>query len=215
MSAKKGSKSRRVVFELPGNLGCCFGRWHWLLLPSEGFWLFGQHLWLCLRHQFFLNTTPPLHTKQAFVLFNDLVSQKWELGPISPEVPLEEGCTPPPQQLPRGHGCATGAEIMIKKAEVLAHEMLWQSTALCRCVELQCCAGQNSSEEDEDHITKELICSARPKDHPFDTFLKEVCEVPIALGRNININTWAFLLGFGCFSSVKGWIEPEDPESSC
>ena len=29
-------------------------------------------------------------------MFNDLVAQKWELGPISPEVPLEEGCTPPP-----------------------------------------------------------------------------------------------------------------------
>ena len=28
-------------------------------------------------------------------LFNDLVAQQWELGPTSPEVPLEEGHTPP------------------------------------------------------------------------------------------------------------------------
>lgn len=75
MSAKKGSKSRRVRYLSFLNLGCRFGCWHWLLLPSEGFWLFWQHLWLCLRHQFFLNTTPPpkkkkrkeIHTKQAFV----------------------------------------------------------------------------------------------------------------------------------------------------
>ena len=79
----------------------------------------------------------------------------------------------PPQQLLSGHGGAAGAGSLIEEeAEGLAHEMLWQSTALCRCVELQCCAGQNSSEEDEDHITKEFICLAGPKDQPSDSLKK-------------------------------------------
>ena len=180
MSAEKGSKSRRVRYLSFLNLGCRFGCWHWLSLPSEGFWLFWQHLWLCLQHQFFLNSPPEkkkrkeIHTKQAFVFVQWSGCSAMRTRAYKPRGSSRGGAhSTLPQQLPSGHGGATGAGSLIEEeAEGLAHKMLWQSTALGRCVELQCSAGQNSSEEDEDHITKELICLAKPKDHPPDSLKK-------------------------------------------
>lgn len=87
-----------------------------------------------------------IYTKQAFVFVQWSGCSAMRTRAYKPRGSSRGGAhSTLPQQLPSGHGGATGAGSLIEEeAEGLAHKMLWQSTALGRCVELQCSAGQTA-----------------------------------------------------------------------